>query len=118
MPHSSAKLKDIQAIIFDWSGVISDDRKPIYASNESVMKKYGVMIEKFSDWLLNSTSSAPSYFASKGITADSKVLMREHHEALAQARANGIHPIPYPDARQVLTAFKSQGKKMSVVSGI
>ena len=118
MPHTSApkkKFKGIQAVIFDWSGVISDDRRPVYEADGIVLRKYNITDVDFETWLSHTKASAPEYFAFRGVQGDPVTLMKEYTEALHEARANGIHPVLYPDA--VATVKKlSETKKLFVVS--
>lgn len=118
MPHTTPnpkKFKDIKALIFDWSGVISDDRLPVYEANKVVMEKHGVAHESFENWLLHTTASAPLYFASRGITADPAVLMEEYRTALQGSKERAIHPVIYPDAAATLKTLAAS-KKLFVVS--
>ncbi len=117
MPHltpPNLKFKAIKLVIFDWSGVISDDRKPVYEANKIVVEKHGVEHENFQNWRIHTNASAPLYFASRGITADPDVLMNEYRDALHRARASGIHPVIYPDVIQTLEGLFP--KKQFVVS--
>src|SRR3989338_2568066 len=115
MPYTTPKFKDIQAVIFDWSGVISDDRLPVYQANKVVVEKYGVKHEDFDDWLFHTTGSAPTYFASRGIKADPNELMEEYRLALHGSKTRGIHPIIYSDAKETLKLL-AKSKKLFVVS--
>ena len=115
MPYTTPKFKDIQAVIFDWSGVISDDRRPAYEANKVVVEKHGVTHEDFDDWLFHTTGSAPTYFASRGIAADPAILIEEYRKALHGSKKRGIRPVIYPDAKQSLKMLAST-KKLFVVS--
>lgn len=118
MPHPTPKpkkFKDIKAVIFDWSGVISDDRLPVYEANKVVVEKHGVVHEDFENWLIHTNASAPLYFASRGITADPAVLMEEYRVALEDTKKSGIHPVMYPDVPDSLHILAA-GRKLFVVS--
>ena len=117
MPHPSAgieKFKAVQLVIFDWSGVISDDRKPVYEANCEVMRSYGHEPEDFANWLLHTNASAPLYFASRGLTAPHDELLEKYRTALHRARHNGTHPVLYDDVKTTLAGLA--GKQKFVVS--
>src|SRR3989344_8116239 len=119
MPHTTPKpkkFKDIKAIIFDWSGVISDDRRPVHAADGIVLEKYGIKNYDFDRWLSDTKASAPEYFAYRGVKGDPMTFMREYEEALHQARRDGIHPVLYPDAVATVQRLFLDGKKLFVVS--
>src|SRR3989338_6203932 len=105
---------DLEPVIFDWSGVISDDRRPVYEANKIVVEKHGVKHENFQNWLIHTNASAPLYFASRGITADPDVLMEEYRQALHLVRTNGTHPVLYPDVSHTLASLSP--RKQFVVS--
>ena len=111
----SKKFKDIKAIIFDWSGVISDDRKPVYEANKAVLDKYGVPHEDFKTWLLNAQGAPATQFASKGITTDSAILTEEYRISLEKSKQDGIHPVIYLDIVDIIEKLANI-KKLFVVS--
>lgn len=115
MPDLTMVLHNVKLVIFDWSGVISDDRRPVYEANKIVVEKHGVEHEDFQNWLIHTNASAPLYFASRGITADPDVLMEEYRAALEEVKQRGIHPVIYSDAASTLKNLAAT-KKLFVVS--
>ncbi len=110
------KFKGINCVIFDWSGVISDDRRPVHAADGIVLEKYGIKNLPFDAWLADTKASAPEYFAYRGIKGDVEVLIKEYETALGIVRERGVHPVLYPDAVATVKALSESGKKMFVVS--
>ncbi len=119
MPHltpPNPKFKAIKLVIFDWSGVISDDRRPVHAADGIVLKKYGIKNRDFDAWLADTKASASEYFAYLGVKGDPVVLKKEYEEALTQTRINGLHPVLYPVARETLQALEQAQKITAVIS--
>ena len=108
MSDITTALRNVKLVIFDWSGVISDDRKPVYEANCEVVRAYGHEPEDFTNWLLHTRASAPTYFASRGITAPYEELMEKYRSALHRARNNGTHPVLYPDVKETLAGLSSK----------
>lgn len=116
MSDITTALRNVKLVIFDWSGVISDDRLPVYEANKIVVGKYGIEIEEYIQWLLHSPGSAVEYFVQLGITQDHAILAKEFSDALANVRRGGNHPIIYPDAVAVLYELAVLHEKIFVVS--
>lgn len=118
MSHHTPKTKkfnNIKAVIFDWSGVISDDRRPVHTADGIVLNKYGVTNLSFEDWLKDTKASAPEYFAYLGVQGDPITLLKEYTQALHQVRDQGIHPEIYPGAALTLVELRKK-YKLFVVS--
>lgn len=109
-------LKHIKMIIFDWSGVISDDRRPVYESNMRVLEAHGKKRLTFEEWLPRTTLSAIEFFANHGITGDRDVLFKEYSDYLTQVRKEGIRPFVYSEAARVLRSLTKRGKELIVIS--
>ena len=41
----------IQLVIFDWSGPISDDRRPVYEADMAILRKYRKPAAPFEEWV-------------------------------------------------------------------
>ena len=59
--------RNIKLIIFDWSGVISDDRKPVYKTDMRVLRRYKKPLLTLEQWLENPSLNAQEFFSSQGI---------------------------------------------------
>jgi len=107
---------NISTFILDWSGVISDDRRPVYEANMRLLEHYGKERLTFEEWLPRTTPSPREILANHGVTVDPEEIFEKYIKTLNQVRKAGIHPVPYPDVHRVLEALKSEGKKLIVVS--
>jgi phosphoglycolate phosphatase-like HAD superfamily hydrolase len=109
-------LKERTLIISDWSGVISDDRRPVYEANMRVIEKHGLQRLTFEQWLPRTQLSAREFFANMGLKAEGDSLFEEYAQALAEVRTSGIHPTVYPDAKDFLEKVLGARKEIVVVS--
>ena len=107
------KNQSIQTLITDWSGVISDDRRPVYESNMRVLEAHGVSRITFDEWLPLTTVSPREFFANSGLTHDSEYLFGEYQKTLTLVREEGINPVVYPNA---ITFLSSVAVPIVVVS--
>lgn len=104
-----------KTIIFDWSGVISDDRLPVYESNMILLEKYGRKKISFEEWLPQTKLNVIEYLADYGITVSPNKIAEEYRQALNKVRRNGIHPVIYKDTPLVLEKL-SKKVKLAVLS--
>ncbi len=109
------RLRNIKVIFADWSGVISDDRRPVYEAGMRVLAQYGMRPVTFDWWLAHTQAGSREFFASMGLTQNPDILFEEFKTALAILHATGIHPIAYADAYTFLQKI-SESKKVIVVS--
>src|SRR3989338_7780473 len=110
------KFKDIKAIIFDWSGVISDDRLPVYEANVQMMKDHNLEPVPYEQWIHTTKASAHEDFLSRGVRRSAEYLANAYRHALAAIKSSGIHPVMYPDAPATLSHLFENGKALFVVS--
>jgi HAD superfamily hydrolase (TIGR01549 family) len=103
-------------MIFDWSGVISDDRLPVYESNMLLLKHYGKPRITFDEWLPKTTLSVREFGPVYGIEVDPDYIFEQYRKTLNQVRASGIHPTIYKEAKSVLEKIFNNGNKLAVVS--
>jgi len=110
------KLIGIKTIISDWSGVFSDDRKPVYEANMRVIEKHGKIRVSFDEWLPITRLTPVELFKDFGIDDDHDVLFEEYRKTYSQVRREGIHPVAYPDVKDFLTGLKAKRIPIVVVS--
>ena len=103
-------------VIFDWSGVISDDRRPVYEANMLVWDIYGMERVGIETFLALSGANIFEYSESIGLVVEQQVLSRQYHEALTVVKAGGIVPIIYEDADPIITWLHESGFKLAVLS--
>lgn len=119
MPHPTPnirKFKDAKAIIFDWSGVISDDRKPVYEANVRIMKDHHLEPLPYEEWIPTTKASAHEDFLARGVHKPAEYLANAYRHALTAVKSSGIHPVLYADAPATLSRLFQNGKALFVVS--
>lgn len=109
-------LKDIKLIIFDWSGVISDDRHPVYLSNMQMLESRRIRTLNFKEWLKASKMNAVELLYSQGATGNPNAIYKEYKQSLNAIIQTGITPKIYLGAKQMLKSLKAKGYVISVVS--
>ena len=92
---------EIELLAFDWSGVVSDDRRPVYEANMKILKQYGKPIMTFEEWLPRTTMTPIEFLANHGIHGEPQYLFALYKKYLDDALASGIVPTVYPDAHDV-----------------
>ena len=113
---SNSKIKTIKIFIFDWSGVISDDRYPVYLSNMKMLKKRNIRTLNFKEWLKASKMNAVELLYSQGATGDPNEIYKEYIKELNLIIQSGISPKIYLGARKMLKNLKSKGYFLTLVS--
>jgi len=108
--------KDIKLVIFDWSGVISDDRKPVYEATARIMRQHNKPVPPFEQWQKTITIDAPSFYISQGINKNRDELFNLYEENFNEVIESGLIPEIYPDAQNVLQHLKERGKKIAILS--
>jgi len=106
----------INKIIFDWSGVISDDRLPVYESNMRLLEKYDKSRISFTQWLPITKFSVVEFLESFGILGNNKGILEDYRNTLNAVRKEGIHPQVYSDAKLSLKKLVKKGIRLAVVS--
>lgn len=106
----------IELVIFDWSGVISDDRKPVYEANIRILRDHKKPIMSFEAWLPRTTMTPVEFFANHGIHEDPEELYALYKKYYGEAVESGITPVVYPDAYDTLQYLKKNEKRIAVLS--
>ncbi|MFH1420930.1 MAG: HAD family hydrolase [Candidatus Aenigmatarchaeota archaeon] len=106
----------INAVIFDWSGTISDDREPVYEANMRLFVKYGLPRLSFEQWQENSTQTAIEILKNYGAIAEPDEIAKLYEEFYTEEVECGRTPFIYPDAKDTLLHLKQKGKKLAVLS--
>lgn len=112
----NTKLKNTQLIIFDWSGVISDDRYPVYLSNMELLKVRAIKTLTFIAWLEASQLNAIELVYSQGGTGDPDEIHKEYKETLDVIIKKGDTPKIYTGVRKALKLLKNEGFLLAVGS--
>ena len=106
----------IQLFLFDWSGTISDDRKPVYEANKRMRVGYGLPSVTFVEWLEGVGGNAYDAFRSLGVDVTERALNENYLAQLSKVVAEGIRPEAYLDARDAIAAIAAIGRPIGVVS--
>jgi len=101
-------LEDIRLGIFDHSGVISDDRPPVYEANMVLLERFGLSRISFEDWLLASKASAGDWLLSHGVTVPKAEVNAQYAQVYMEIVEGGLPPTMYSDAPQVLAELASR----------
>lgn len=113
-------LKGIRLGIFDHSGVLSDDRLPVYEANNIMRDHYGLPPITFEQWRKASQSSAGTTLRAEGVEASEKEIdafYAEIYNEIVSREVDSIKPSMYLDAPEVLRELKEgRGFKLAVVS--
>ncbi len=118
IPRSQEKnLQNVELVITDWSGVVSDDRMPVYEANARMNVVRGLPHPTFEDWLKTTRANVVQYYAEvHGRIEDPSALQNEYSALYEKVRSEGIHPTVYKDAHEVLESLTCDGLKVVVVS--
>lgn len=101
--------------IFDWSGVISDDRAPVYRANIRILRDYGKPTMTFEEWLPKTTLTPIEFLRNHGISDDPSKLWALYKKYFNEVIESGIVPKVYPDAHNVFEYLK-KSKRVAVLS--
>jgi phosphoglycolate phosphatase-like HAD superfamily hydrolase len=103
----------IKAIIFDWSGVISDDFGAVYDTNARMLKRLGVKAVSRDEFRERFDPTYMDFFRSVGVLADEKTLDRMFAEEFEKSAKR---PRVFPFAKATLKWIRGQGVKAAVLS--
>jgi phosphoglycolate phosphatase len=109
-------LSSIKLFVTDWSGVISDDRPPVYETNMRMFEKHRLPRISFAEWLAATVANPVDYFKNQGFVESPEEIMAFYRTSFAEVRRDGIRPAAYPDARRFLEWLYEQGTPAWVVS--
>jgi len=107
---------NLNLFIFDWSGVISDDRRPVHEANMRVLAAHGRPTMSFEEWLPRTAMTPVEFFREHGVQGTGDELYRLYKGRLDEVVKSGISPAVYPGASQALDTLRQQGKRVAVLS--
>src|SRR3990167_3882994 len=112
----SPKLTDTDLFLFDWSGVISDDRPPVYEANMMLWDVRGIARINRDAFLVESRSSAAHFLREvHGVVDSEDLIFQEYSAAFKKVRESGYPPIVYPDAKSTLEKLINNGYWVEVI---
>jgi len=108
----------LKILASDWSGVVSDDRRPVYESNMRVLERYGKDRVPFDEWLRLSKASASELFVSRGVKEPRGLdyLERLYKDELDSVGRDGIVPTPYDDAFNAFLTLYEREIPITIIS--
>jgi len=106
----------IEVIGLDWSGVISDDRRPVYEANMYLLREYKKPTITSEEFFRRSLASAQDFLLSRGVEEDPAVLFAKYKKYLEMLERAGISPKLIENADTVLQSLYNRGKRLAVVS--
>ncbi len=109
-------MSKIETIIFDWSGVISDDRQPVYEANMRILEANNIPRMEFTHFLEEAVGNAPRFLAQQGIEGTTEQLSTLYRTYFNQVVSSGITQKIYPDVKEVLEKLNNRRIRMAVLS--
>jgi HAD superfamily hydrolase (TIGR01509 family) len=106
----------IVLVVFDWSGVISDDKRAVYEANMAVLRKFGKPILTFDKWLQESMLDAAELFWKYEVKGTRENLNELYRQELSKVHAKGIIPVVYSDVKDTLEYLNEKKIQLAVVS--
>jgi len=109
-------MNSIESVIFDWSGTIQDDRKPVYETNMRILESFGKPRMDFEAFLPKTMLTAPKFLINNGVKEYPEYLSKLYKKFLDKVMKEGIIPEVYPDARSTLQYLHMKNIILGVVS--
>ena len=89
-------------VMCDWSGVISDDRLPVYEANSRMLEGFGGERYEFDEWLASTVANPRDWFRAHGIDKSDEEIWSLYEKNFTQINAEGLRPFAYRDAKDFL----------------
>ena len=106
---------DIKLVVFDWSGTVSDDIRPVYETYARMAEKFKLKVLSFDEWKGAITVNVDEFFRNQGIEGDVSRLL-EIYEETFDIVSQSTMPTVYPDANNIFEYLANKGKKIAVLS--
>ena len=78
---------DIKLVVFDWSGTVSDDIKPVYETYTRMAEKFKLKVLSFDEWKGAVTADIDEFFRNQGIEGDVGRLWKTYEETFVLSNA-------------------------------
>ena len=109
-------LAETELVLIDWSGVVSDDRLPVYEAGMRMLEHRGRPRMTFTDWLSQTTASIREFMHNCGFVEDPEELQREYSHRFAKVTREGLKPTAYTDAKAFLERLVGMEIQTTVIS--
>ena len=108
---------NIDLFIFDWSGTISDDRKPVYEANMNVLTDYKIPRISFQEFL-DKIKATPAQFLQENyeLCVNEAEAFARYTKYYNEEIARGNIPTVYKNAESVLLYLYNREKPLAVLS--
>lgn len=106
----------IEILVFDWSGVISNDASPVYEANMMLLEDHGRKRINFEEWRRLSALTAAGFLRNCGVECDDKETYETYKGYFNQLINDGHKPVVIPGAREALRSLNSSGRRLLVLS--
>lgn len=116
MGARTTKMSLKKIVVFDWSGTLSDDRKPVYEANKVLFQSYGKEIQPYHEWEDSRCGNAAEYAKMRGIEDEPKEIQKRFTQCFKDITEKGIKPTPYKGIHDVLKILKKEGSVLFLVS--
>jgi len=113
---NTRSLDELQILVTDHSGIISDDRRPVWQANIRMLKMRNRPSLTFEEWQGVSASSAFTLLRKMGVEEDEPAVQAEYTEIYREVRATGTHPVCYGDAVIYFARRKAEGRSNIILS--
>ena len=107
----------IRMAVFDWSGVISDDRPAVYESNMRMLEGYGHPRISFEEWRMRSTLTPVEIMKNHGVQDSEGEIWSEYKRVFSEVKGEGMRPEMYNEVPATLNQIKARGVYVRVISG-
>ena len=104
------------AIIFDWSGTISDDRQPVFEANKRMRMHYGLGSTTFEEFFATVRMTPIEFYRENGITDSGDQIYALYREFFQKSLEEGVRPRVFQDVHELLSHIKTAGIPTAVVS--
>lgn len=102
--------------IFDWSGTISDDRRPVYEANQRMSAHWGIPPISYETWLPKTAMTVFDYFRDAGVTATDQEIWDLYTRTFNEINTENQLPTVYADARRALESLRTPDRTLTILS--
>ncbi|MCR4314510.1 MAG: HAD family hydrolase [Candidatus Uhrbacteria bacterium] len=107
----------VTAVLFDWSGTISDDRRPVYEANKKMCDYWGVpAVESFEEWANGASMTPVGFFRDRGVTASGDEIYEVYRRCFKEVLNEGGFPTLIPGTLETLQRLSQANIALGIVS--
>jgi phosphoglycolate phosphatase-like HAD superfamily hydrolase len=106
----------MDAVIFDKSGTLDDDRMPVYLAIKDVMARRGYDVGTLGEWADTTKENIFDWLKERGIHEGQQQIYAEYKKEYKKHSDNGHPPVLYPDVPSVLESLMDRGFQLALLS--